>query len=231
MAKNLTDAEKIRLRKIYEDEKVKLTTAGITSIDPAESLIDKASAAGMQYSKAAKAYLKSLSNDEVKKNAQDAEIIEDPNTIGAPGSDDSQKIGESDNVQGIKVEHADNTKEQKAEQPARKKFRLEEAFSMEKDGNGKTKISFQLPKNDEEFEDLFDDISPRIKNEGVKGVVNAVGHSLVNSLKSKVTNRVNDVLNNCSENYKSTGKLNQKEQEFNNSINSLIEGVFKNFGF
>lgn len=229
MAKNLTDAEKIRLRKIYEDEKVKLATAGITSIDPAESLIDKASAAGMQYSKAAKAYLKSLSNDEVKKNAQDAEIIEDPNTVGAPGSDDSQKIGESDDVEGVKVEHTDDNI--KKAEPARKKFRLEDAFNMEKGADGKTKVSFKLPQNEEEFEDLFTDIAPRIKGEGVKGIVNAVGHTLASGLEAGASNYIYNSFAKHSDSYKKTGKLYPQEQRVADSMNNLVRTLFKGFGF
>ena len=230
MAKILTEAEEMRLRQVYEDEKVKLNTAGITSINPAENLISKASAAGMQYSKAAKAYLRGLYAKEEKKNAQDAEIIEDPNTVGAPGSDDAQKIGESDNVQGIKVEHADNTKEQKAE-PARKRFKLEEAFSMEKGVDGKTKMSFKLPSSEEEFEDLFTDIAPRIKNNGVKGVVNAVGHTLATGLKAGANNHVTNTFAKYSESYKKTGKLYPEEQAIVDGINNIIDTVFKGFGF
>ena len=229
MAKNLTDVEEMRLRQVYEDEKVKLNTAGITSIDPAESLISKASAAGMQYSKAAKAYLRGLYAKEEKKNAQDAEIIEDPNTVGAPGTDDSQKIGESDNVQGIKVEHVDNTKEK--EQPARKRFKLEEAFSMEKGVDGKTKMSFKLPQNEEEFEDLFEDIAPRIKGEGVKGIVNAVGHTLASGLEAGASNYIYNSFAKHSDSYKKTGKLYPQEQRVADSMNNLVRTVFKGFGF
>lgn len=227
MAKILTEVEEARLRNLYEEEKLKLSLDNNVDVDPAESLIAKASAAGMQYSKAAKTYLRSLYAEETKKKEE--KIIK-PTIVGDGNTDDSQKIGESNSVQGIKVEHADNTKEQKAE-PARKRFKLEEAFSMEKGADGKTKMSFKLPSSEEEFEDLFTDIAPRIKNNGVKGVVNAVGHTLATGLRAGINNRITNTFEKCSDDYRETGKLNEKEQAFAKSMNNMVDVLFRNLGF
>lgn len=232
MAKKLNETEMKRLRKEVADEILRLQAAGESTIDAAKNIINKAAAAGMQYSKAAKEFIKAEAARQLGFDsafAEDAEVIE-PIIVGSETADDSQKIGESDNVEGVKVEHTnDNIK--KAEQPARKKFRLEEAFSMEKGADGKTKVSFKLPQNEEEFEDLFTDIAPRIKNNGVKGIVNAVGYTLATGLKAGASNHITSTFAKTSESYKSTGKLHPKEQAIVDSMNNLIGGIFKNFGF
>lgn len=231
MAKNLKESEIKKLRKEVADEILRLQAAGESTIDAAKNIINKAAAAGMQYSKAAKDFIK----DEAARQlgfdstfAENAEIIE-PTIVGSDNMDDSQKIGESENVEGVKVEHADDNI--KKEQPARNKFKLEEAFKMEKGADGKTKVSFKLPQNEEEFEDLFTDIAPRIKGEGVKGIVNAVGHTLVTGLKAGASNHITSTFAKHSESYQKTGKLHPKEQAIVASMNNLIGGIFKGFGF
>lgn len=231
MAKTLKENEMKRLRKMVADEILAIQAAGGNTMNAAKNIINRAAAAGMQYSKAAKDFIK----DEMTRQlgfdstfAEDAEVIE-PTIVGSETSDDSQKIGESDNIEGVKVEHADDIK--KAEQPARKKFRLEDAFSMEKGVDGKTKMSFKLPSTEEEFEDLFTDIAPKIKNNGVKGIVNAVGYTLATGLKAGASNHITSTFAKSSENYKSTGKLHPKEQAIVDSMNNLIGGIFKGFGF
>ena len=230
MAKNLKESEIKKLRKEVADEILRLQAAGESTIDAAKNIINKAAAAGMQYSKAAKEFIKAEAARQLGFDsafAEDAEVIE-PTIVGDNNMDDSQKIGESDDVEGVKVEHTDNIK--KAE-PARKKFRLEDAFNMEKDVSGKTKVSFKLPQNEEEFEDLFTDIAPRIKGEGVKGIVNAVGHTLAAGLKAGASNHITSTFAKSSENYQKTGKLHPKEQAIVDSMNNLIGGIFKGFGF
>ena len=231
MAKNLKENEIKRLRKMVADEILAIQAAGGNTMNAAKNIINKAAAAGMQYSKAAKEFIKSEMARQLGFDntfAEDAEVIE-PTIVGSETADDSQKIGESDDIEGVKVEHTDNIK--KAEQPARKKFRLEEAFSMEKGTDGKTKMSFKLPQNEEEFEDLFEDIAPRIKGEGVKGIVNAVGHTLASGLKAGANNHVTNTFAKYSESYKKTGKLYPEEQAIVDGINNIIDTVFKGFGF
>ena len=231
MAKNLKDNEMKRLRKMVADEILAIQAAGGNTMNAAKNIIERAAAAGMQYSKAAKEFIKSEMARQVGFDntfAEDAEVIE-PTIVGSETADDSQKIGESDDVEGVKVEHTDNIK--KAEQPARKKFKLEDAFNMEKGADGKTKVSFKLPQNEEEFEDLFTDIAPRIKNNGVKGVVNAVGHTLASGLKAGANNHVTNTFAKYSESYKKTGKLYPEEQAIVDGINNIIDTVFKGFGF
>ena len=221
-----------RLRKMVADEILAIQAAGGNTMNAAKNIIDRAAAAGMQYSKAAKEFIKSEMARQLGFDntfAEDAEVIE-PTIVGSETADDSQKIGESDDVEGVKVEHADDNIK-KAEQPARKKFKLEDAFNMEKGADGKTKMSFKLPQNEEEFEDLFTDIAPRIKGEGVKGIVNAVGHTLAAGLKAGASNHITSTFAKTSESYKSTGKLHPKEQAIVDSMNNLIGGIFKGFGF
>lgn len=232
MSKQLKENEMKKLRKEVADEILRLQAAGESTIDAAKNIINKAAAAGMQYSKAAKEFIKAEAARQLGFDsafAEDAEVIE-PTIVGSETADDSQKIGESENVEGVKVEHADDSIK-KAEQPARKKFRLEEAFSMEKGTDGKTKMSFKLPQSEEEFEDLFEDIAPRIKNNGVKGVVNAVGHTLASGLKAGANNHVTNTFAKYSESYKKTGKLYPEEQAIVDGINNIIDTVFKGFGF
>ena len=231
MAKKLSDVEMKKLRKEVADEILKLQAAGESTIDAAKNIINKAAAAGMQYSKAAKEFIKAEAARQLGFDsafAEDAEVIE-PTIVGSETADDSQKIGESDDVEGVKVEHTDNIKT--AEQPARKRFKLEDAFNMEKGADGKTKMSFKLPQNEEEFEDLFTDIAPRIKGEGVKGIVNAVGHTLASGLKAGANNHVTNTFAKYSESYKKTGKLYPEEQAIVDGINNIIDTVFKGFGF
>lgn len=231
MAKNLKDNEIKKLRKEVADEILRLQAAGESTIDAAKNIINKAAAAGMQYSKAAKEFIKSEMARQLGFDntfAEDAEEVIEPTIVGSETDDDSQKIGESENVEGVKVEHADNVK--KAE-PVRKKFKLEDAFNMEKGADGKTKVSFKLPQNEEEFEDLFEDIAPRIKNNGVKGVVNAVGHTLATGLKAGANGYITGTFAEYSDSYKKTGKLSQKEQALADSMNNLIGTIFKGFGF
>ena len=231
MAKSLKENEIKKLRKEVADEILKLQAAGESTIDAAKNIINKAAAAGMQYSKAAKEFIKAEAARQLGFDsafAEDAEVIE-PTIVGSETADDSQKIGESDDVEGVKVEHADDSI--KKAEPARKKFKLEEAFSMEKGVDGKTKMSFKLPQNEEEFEDLFEDIAPRIKNNGVKGVVNAVGHTLATGLKAGANGYITGTFAEYSDSYKKTGKLSQKEQALADSMNNLIGTIFKGFGF
>ena len=231
MAKQLKENEIKKLRKEVADEILRLQAAGESTIDAAKNIINKAAAAGMQYSKAAKEFIKAEAARQLGFDstfAEDAEVIE-PTIVGSETADDSQKIGESENVEGVKVEHADDNI--KKEQPARKRFKLEEAFNMEKGSDGKTKVSFKLPQNEEEFEDLFTDIAPRIKNNGVKGVVNAVGHTLASGLKAGANNHVTNTFAKYSESYKKTGKLYPEEQAIVDGINNIIDTVFKGFGF
>ena len=231
MAKKLSDVEMKKLRKEVADEILRLQAAGESTIDAAKNIINKAAAAGMQYSKAAKEFIKAEAARQLGFDsafAEDAEVIE-PTIVGSEESDDSQKIGESDDVEGVKVGHTDDNIN-KAE-PARKRFRLEEAFSMERGTDGKTKMSFKLPQSEEEFEDLFEDIAPRIKGEGVKGIVNAVGHTLASGLKAGANNHVTNTFAKYSESYKKTGKLYPEEQAIVDGINNIIDTVFKGFGF
>lgn len=231
MAKNLKDNEMKRLRKMVADEILAIQAAGGNTMDAAKNIINKAAAAGMQYSKAAKEFIKSEMARQLGFDntfAEDAEVIE-PTIVGSETADDSQKIGESDDVEGVKVEHTDDNI--KKAEPARKRFKLEEAFSMEKGVDGKTKMSFKLPQNEEEFEDLFEDIAPRIKGEGVKGIVNAVGHTLATGLRAGINNRITNTFEKCSDDYRETGKLNEKEQAFAKSMNNMVDVLFRNLGF
>lgn len=231
MAKNLKESEIKRLRKMVADEILAIQAAGGNTMNAAKNIIERAAAAGMQYSKAAKEFIKSEMARQLGFDntfAEDAEVIE-PTIVGSEASDDSQKIGESDDVEGVKVEHADDSI--KKAEPARKKFKLEDAFSMEKGVDGKTKMSFKLPQNEEEFEDLFEDIAPRIKGEGVKGIVNAVGHTLATGLKAGASNYITSTFAKHSESYQKTGKLYPKEQAIVDSINNIVDTVFKGFGF
>ena len=232
MAKNLKDNEMKRLRKMVADEILAIQAAGGNTMNAAKNIIDRAATAGMQYSKAAKEFIKSEMARQLGFDntfAEDVEVIE-PTIIGSETADDSQKIGESDDVEGVKVEHADDSIK-KAEQPARKRFKLEEAFSMEKGTDGKTKMSFKLPQNEEEFEDLFEDIAPRIKGEGVKGIVNAVGHTLASGLEAGASNYIYNSFAKHSDSYKKTGKLYPQEQRVADSMNNLVRTLFKGFGF
>lgn len=231
MAKNLKESEIKRLRKMVADEILAIQAAGGNTMNAAKNIIERAAAAGMQYSKAAKDFIKAEMARQLGFDstfAEDAEVIE-PTIVGSETADDSQKIGESDDVEGVKVEHTDDNI--KKAEPARKKFRLEDAFNMEKGADGKTKVSFKLPQNEEEFEDLFTDIAPRIKGEGVKGIVNAVGHTLAAGLKAGASNHITSTFAKSSENYQKTGKLHPKEQAIVDSMNNLIGGIFKGFGF
>ena len=220
-----------KLRKMVADEILAIQAAGGNTMNAAKNIIGRAAAAGMQYSKAAKDFIK----DEMSRQlgfdstfAEDAEVIE-PTIVGSETADDSQKIGESDDVEGVKVEHADDNI--KKAEPARKKFRLEDAFNMEKGADGKTKVSFKLPQNEEEFEDLFTDIAPRIKGEGVKGIVNAVGHTLASGLEAGASNYIYNSFAKHSDSYKKTGKLYPQEQRVADSMNNLVRTLFKGFGF